>query len=78
MNWLKELETAQSCAIEAGKAIMEIYNHFTDLQVEYKADHSPLTAADKAANRMLVDALRREFPTYAFLSEEKKDNRTRL
>ena len=78
MNWLKELETAQSCAIEAGKAIMEIYNHFTDLQVEYKADHSPLTAADKAANRMIVDALRRGFPTYAVLSEEEKDNRTRL
>lgn len=78
MDLIKELETAKLCAVEAGKAIMEIYNDFNDLQVEYKKDHSPLTTADKAANRIIVDALRKNFPTYAVLSEEEKDNHERL
>lgn len=78
MDLTKELETAKSCAIEAGKAIMEIYKDTDSFQVEYKADHSPLTAADKAANRIIVDVLRENFPEYAILSEEEQDNKSRL
>lgn len=53
---------------------MDIYQNM-DSAVEYKDDHSPLTAADIIANKMIVDKLREHFPSYAILSEEEKDDR---
>lgn len=76
--YTRELEVAKECAVLAGKAIMEIYNDVTDMQVEYKDGNMPLTAADKASNRIIVDALKANFPTYAVLAEEEKDNLDRL
>lgn len=78
MEWKKELEVAREAAIEAGKAIMEIYEDENPMEIEYKSDDSPLTAADKAANRIIVDRLRSNFPQYAILSEEEKDQKERL
>lgn len=77
MRWDRELEIAKSVAVKAGEAILEIYNN-ADIEVEYKKDQSPLTIADKTANKLIVEALRSHFPTYAILSEEEKDDRTRL
>ena len=77
MRWDRELEIAKSTAVKAGEAILEIYNR-ADIEVEYKKDHSPLTIADKTANKLIVEALRNHFPTYAILSEEEKDDKTRL
>jgi 3'(2'), 5'-bisphosphate nucleotidase len=49
------LTTSLLAAIEAGKAIQEIYH--TTFQVEYKKDHSPLTLADKTAHDIIVKHL---------------------
>ena len=78
MEWMKELETAKAAAVEAGKAVMEIYREAAPVRVEYKEDRSPLTAADKAANQIIIKALREGFPEYAVLSEEEQDNKLRL
>jgi len=75
--YLKEMETAKKAAVIAGKAIMEIYES-GDFGIEAKADDSPLTRADKAANRIIVDVLKKEFPDYAILSEEEQDDLSRL
>lgn len=75
--YLKELEIAKKAAILAGQKIMDIYNS-GDFDIEIKSDNSPLTLADKAANRIIVDMLREAFPEYAILSEEEKDNKERL
>ncbi len=71
MRWIEELEVAKNAAVEAGKAIMEIYDS-ADIGVEYKEDQSPLTMADKAANEIIVEILKSRFPSYAVLSEEEK------
>lgn len=42
-------------AFDAGKVILEIYT--TAFQVEYKADESPLTLADRKADGVIADAL---------------------
>lgn len=42
-------------ALDAGKAILEIYA--TAFQVELKDDHSPLTLADKRSNEILYNGL---------------------
>lgn len=76
--WEKELKAAQYAAVEAGKAIMEIYNASEAMEIEYKADDMPLTAADKAANEIIVKYLSGQFPEYAILSEESQDDGRRL
>ncbi len=65
-------------AVEAGHKIMEIYeDEATFANVEYKADNSPLTMADTAANEIIVTRLAKEFPECAILSEEGKDDLSR-
>lgn len=54
----------------AGRAILDIYGS-DDFGVEIKSDESPLTKADKAANEILMEALK-EFDI-PILSEEGKD-----
>jgi 3'(2'), 5'-bisphosphate nucleotidase len=45
------LLTALEAALEAGKAIMDIY--LTKFEIEYKLDQSPLTIADKSADNSI-------------------------
>ena len=62
------LKNIISVSIEAGKAILEIYN--TSYNVEYKADNSPLTDADKKSNDVICTYLKKNFPKTPLLSEE--------
>lgn len=63
------LRAAIPAAIAAGKAIMEIYGRPTEeWGVEEKADHSPLTKADLAANTVITEALSKT--PWPILSEE--------
>ena len=55
-------------ALAAGVEVMAIYQ--TDFAVEHKADASPLTEADLAANRIIKDGLKKLTPSIPILSEE--------
>jgi len=66
---LKEL---QQIARDAGAAIMEIYNS-DDFDVQLKGNDSPLTKADLAAHRVIVDGLSQLNEQYPILSEESAD-----
>ena len=72
----KELEVARQLAREAGKILMQYYRD--GAKVEWKGHDDPVTAADKAANEMLVRELQRAFPLDAILSEEAPDDTARL
>ncbi|MGD9718594.1 MAG: 3'(2'),5'-bisphosphate nucleotidase CysQ, partial [Sulfurimonadaceae bacterium] len=50
-----DIEKIKSIALEAGEAVMEIYQR--DFAVEYKDDKSPLTEADRVANEIICTAL---------------------
>ena len=78
MNLENELAVAKEAAVKAGYAIMDVYENAEDMQISYKDGDMPLTAADKASNRIIVDALKEAFPEYAILSEEEKDDLSRL
>lgn len=56
----------------AGAAITEIYNS-DDFEVQLKGDDSPLTKADLAAHRVIVDGLSKLNEQYPVLSEESAD-----
>ncbi len=54
---------------EAGEAILQIYN--SDFAVDFKADRSPLTLADRRAHEILASRLKERYP-FPVLSEEGK------
>jgi histidinol-phosphatase len=66
------MERHLQVAIAAARAAGEIaLRHFrTGLVVETKADRSPVTEADRACERKIVEMLREEFPDYGFCGEE--------
>jgi 3'(2'), 5'-bisphosphate nucleotidase len=63
------LEALITIARDAGAAILEIYGR-EDLGVESKSDNSPLTAADLAANHVILAGLKAVAPRVPVLSEE--------
>ncbi|HEX8495023.1 MAG TPA: 3'(2'),5'-bisphosphate nucleotidase CysQ [Pyrinomonadaceae bacterium] len=76
----RELQLALKLAREAGATILEYYK--SPLLVERKVDADehiePVTEADRAANELIVEALRREFPADGLLAEESIDTERRL
>lgn len=71
-----EIKMMIKAAKEAQKWILEVYH--TDFEVITKEDNSPVTNADKGADKMIRDVLAKEFPDYGFLTEESKDTKERL
>ena len=67
-----DIEIVCEIAKQAGSAIMNIYGT-DDFAIEYKDDHSPLTAADKASNEVIMVGLEKHFPEIPILSEEGAD-----
>lgn len=76
MNFEKELYASIEAGLLAKKAIMEIYNK--GFNVEIKDDNSPVTEADKLADKIIKEYLSKKFPSYAFLTEESSDDKKRL
>ncbi|GAB2875345.1 3'(2'),5'-bisphosphate nucleotidase CysQ [Microbulbifer echini] len=56
----------------AGEAILTVYHSSADLEVETKADDSPVTAADLAAHKILAPALAQLIEGVPVLSEEQE------
>ncbi|MDR1324223.1 MAG: histidinol-phosphatase [Candidatus Margulisbacteria bacterium] len=66
MNWLKLL---QDLADETDKIALRYFGQ-VDLQVEYKKDNSPVTAADKAIEEYIRAAAKKREPALGFYGEE--------
>lgn len=56
-------------ALEAGDAILEIYNSDT-FEIREKDDNSPVTVADEAADAIISAGLRAAFPDVPLITEE--------
>ena len=74
--WENELKAAIEAGLKAKEKILEIYHQKFD--VEIKEDNSPVTIADKTADRIIREYLHKCFPTHAFLTEESEDDPARL
>lgn len=70
-----EVRVACEAAREAGAAAMRFYGTASAVA---KEGGSPVTEADHAANRVILDRLRTAFPEDAVLSEEAADSTARL
>lgn len=68
MSFEREVDVARRLADEAGVVALDFQRR--GLQAEEKADESPVTAADRACERLIVDGLMAEFPGDGLLGEE--------
>ena len=73
----RELEVAIEAVNSVRELILDIYNS-SDFGVEIKEDNSPVTRADKAADKKIREILSSAFPLYSLLTEESVDDKTRL
>ncbi|MDL2405329.1 3'(2'),5'-bisphosphate nucleotidase CysQ [Rhizobium calliandrae] len=62
------LATFEKAALEAGKAILEVYR--AGYTVALKQDMSPVTIADERAERIILEHLARDFPDIPAVAEE--------
>jgi myo-inositol-1(or 4)-monophosphatase len=65
----EDLSFARSLALEAGKLLLDYYRK-PDLQKKIKSDHSVVTEADLAADRLISQSIRQQYPNDFILSEE--------
>lgn len=72
-----ELAIAERAARAAGELVAAYYAR-GPIPVETKADHSPVTEADRAASARIVELLRAAYPDDWILSEEVPDDPARL
>jgi histidinol phosphatase-like enzyme (inositol monophosphatase family) len=68
MGYEREVAAAKAVAEEAGRLAGEFQKR--GVTAEIKADESPVTAADRACEKLIVDTLLREFPNDGILGEE--------
>jgi len=73
MDKHKLAAAVRDIALEAGAAILEVYNGDPQkIQIEEKADESPLTLADRKANAVICAGLEALADKYPIVSEENK------
>ncbi|SFD78469.1 3'(2'),5'-bisphosphate nucleotidase CysQ [Pseudoalteromonas denitrificans] len=65
------LEPCIKIAQEAGQVIMEIYDQ-EDIGEQQKSDDTPVTRADIAANKVLIEGLMKLTPNIPIMSEESR------
>ncbi|WP_077328356.1 3'(2'),5'-bisphosphate nucleotidase CysQ [Virgibacillus siamensis] len=58
-------------SLEAGREILDVYEK--DIEVEVKADDSPLTQADQRSHKAIMKGLQDEYAAIPVLSEEGRD-----
>ena len=73
MKNAKIVEVIRALALEAGDKIMEIYAR-DDFDVRTKADDSPVTEADEAADALIFKGLTEAFPEIPIVTEEQSDS----
>ncbi len=68
MAFEREVEAAKLMAQEAGSLALDFQRR--GVTTEVKSDESPVTAADRACEKLIVDYIKREFPDDGVLGEE--------
>lgn len=73
MDYTEIVRIMRRLAIEAGTAIMDVYNG-PDFEVRTKSDSSPVTEADELADGIIARGLAEAFPEIAIVTEEQAES----
>ncbi|MFO1208281.1 MAG: 3'(2'),5'-bisphosphate nucleotidase CysQ [Amaricoccus sp.] len=71
MDYPRIVSTIRSLALDAGAAIMQVYDR-EDFEVRAKSDSSPVTEADELADGIISRGLRATFPDIPVVTEEEQ------
>ncbi len=63
-------KVALTAVQKSGKILLKEYNNFDRSQVKLKSSHEILTKADLTSERIIINEIKRYFPTHQILSEE--------
>ena len=74
INPLPETNLAINAVVDAGKAVMKIYDQ--EFETKIKADNEPLTQADTESDKIIHEII--SVSDHPILSEETKDDKKRL
>ena len=74
INPLPETNLAINAVVDAGKAVMKIYDQ--EFEIKIKADNEPLTQADTESDKIIHEII--SVSDHPILSEETKDDKKRL
>lgn len=75
MSNKKELrETAAEAAHKAGSVLMKYFYKLQKSEIKNKSKHEIVTPADLAAEKIILDLIKKKFPKHAILSEEAGSN----
>jgi len=72
----RRLQLVREIAFAAGEIVLEHYTE--DVEITWKSPGNPVTAADHAANEFILEKLQQQFSGEAVLSEETRDDMSRL
>jgi 3'(2'), 5'-bisphosphate nucleotidase len=79
LDYKQELSVALELARQAGATALYFYRGPLHIEQKYGAsDREPVTQADRAANELIVEGLRKAFPDDGILAEESVDTGQRL
>ncbi|MHB2265363.1 3'(2'),5'-bisphosphate nucleotidase CysQ [Aliihoeflea sp. PC F10.4] len=67
-DYARALARLETMALDAGRVVLDAYRN--GCAVEQKADESPVTWADREAERIILAGLRHEFPNIPIVAEE--------
>jgi myo-inositol-1(or 4)-monophosphatase len=68
MNLRPYLDFATDLAYRAGRITLGYFN--TGIRPDYKADDTPVTAADRAAEEFIRREIEKAYPSHAIVGEE--------
>mgnify|MGYP001795814527 CR=1 FL=1 len=77
MDYVKLEQVMQNLAVDAGRAILDVYGS-EDFGVSAKDDDSPVTIADKAADQIILAGLMAAFPDVLVVTEEEAGTHSRF
>lgn len=63
------LEFAKILAQKAGSMMMQYFNA-SSIQTSWKSDHTPVTEADQKINELVIDEVKKSYPSHGVLGEE--------
>ncbi|MFH1456744.1 MAG: inositol monophosphatase [Patescibacteria group bacterium] len=70
MNYIKEKQFAIKVAKQAGQELLKYFKKIDNIKVSKKSKHEIVTPADLASNKIIISAIKKQFPSHRILSEE--------
>jgi len=75
MKNLSPKQVASAAAIKAGAELLKHFHKISRSLIKTKNKHEIITPADLAAEKIILSAIKKNFPTHRILSEEAGDNK---